>query len=264
MCSGIRIRRAGNSRFPGGPRLLRLRPACGPVCRPARSPRAALLAPRHEQVCGARGFRVSCVCAVCSPHESADPIAGIGKPRQNECGAQRLPLRSLTRSMYSHFKAAARPACTIDPPSPRLASHSPLSTRHCLPLPVTHRRVETHVTHTKQTTAHPSTRHSRQAPLCTGFRVSIFKFREPSPVHPCELKMAQLTENKERRSRQPGTLTIREGSSSRATNGSRGISPRCAFRAWCGPIDSRDRILPRNRSGQKRVAPPAGLVLIPS
>ena len=50
-----------------------------------------------------------------------------------------------------------------------------------------------------------------------------------SPVHPCELKSMQLAENKRRPLRQPGTLTIRPGSASRANTVSRGTSLFSAF-----------------------------------
>jgi hypothetical protein len=99
---------------------------------------------------------------------------------------KRIDKRVAERAIKSHRKSA--PVTAV--PSASAASRSALeeragipvrglnrdATRRCLFLPVTQCRVESRLTHTKQTTGPCSTRHSRQVPLDTNFRVSILHF----------------------------------------------------------------------------------------
>jgi hypothetical protein len=67
-------------------------------------------------------------------------------------------------------------------------------------------RVELPLSHRKHSIATLSTHHSREASPETIFEFPSSSFVSFSPVYPCELKTAQLIENKRWGFRQPGTV----------------------------------------------------------
>lgn len=133
------------------------------------------------------------------------------QPRRKQRSAQRPPSRSLTRSMYSplktpHFLIATQME-SGNLITYRKHSIAALSNRYTSALPVP-RFSDSHfgisAVHDRAHPFLPVTLVKQCATPIFEFPFSIFA--SPSPVHPCELKMTQLIENKRPRPFQPGTL----------------------------------------------------------